>query len=138
MAEKVKETSDLQSNEFVQLFAAKYMDEFDLEAHVAKINELYGKKCELMLSEMDKYFPESVKIIRPEGGMFIWLELPEGLDSDELLDGALEAGVAYIPGESFYSADPKKNGIRLNFSLVSEEQIVKGIKILGDYLKQFC
>ena len=138
MAEEVKETNDLQSTEFVQLFASKYMEEFDLEAHVDKINALYGKKCALMLGEMDKNFPDNIKIIRPEGGMFIWCELPEGLDSDELLDGALDAGVAYIPGESFYATDPKKNGIRLNFTMVSEDQIVEGIKILGDYFKKFC
>lgn len=135
-AEEIKETWDLQCNEYVQVFAVKYMDEFDLEAHVDKIKALYLKKCDLMLSEMDKNFPESVRIIRPEGGMFIWFELPEGLDSNELLNGALEAGVAYIPGESFYPSNAKKNGVRLNFTMVSEEQIVKGIKILGDYLKE--
>ena len=70
--------------------------------------------------------------------MFIWFELPEGLDSTELLQGALDAGVAYIPGESFYPSNVKKNGVRLNFTLVSEEQIINGIKILGDYLKTVC
>ena len=70
--------------------------------------------------------------------MFIWFELPEGLDSDAMLDAALDAGVAYIPGESFYPSDPKSNGIRLNFTMVSEDQIVKGIKILGDFLKEYC
>lgn len=138
LAEELKETTDLQCNEYVQVFAVQYMQEFDLEAHIEKIKALYLKKCDLMLEEMDKYFPENIKIIRPEGGMFIWFELPEGLDSTELLQGALDAGVAYIPGESFYPTNPKKNGVRLNFTLVSEEQIKEGIKILGDYLKTVC
>lgn len=138
LAEEIKETWDLQCNEYVQVFAVEYMDEFDLEAHVEKIKALYLKKCDLMLAEMDKYFPGNVKIIRPEGGMFIWFELPEGLDSTELLQGALDAGVAYIPGESFYPSNVKKNGARLNFTLVSEEQIKKGIKILGEYLATVC
>lgn len=137
-AEEIKETWDLQCNEFTQVFAVEYMNMFDFEAHIDRIKDHYRKKCDLMLAEMDKNFPEGLKIIRPEGGMFIWFELPEGLDSDKMLDAALDAGVAYIPGESFFPTDPRKNGIRLNFTLVSEEQIVKGIKILGDFLKQYC
>ena len=62
----------------------------------------------------------------------------EGFNATELLPEATSRGVAYIPGESFYATDPKKNGIRLNFTMVSEEQIVEGIKILGDYFKKFC
>lgn len=137
-AEEIKETWDLQCNEFVQVFAVEYMNNCDFEAHINRIKDLYRSKCDLMLQEMDKHFPEGLKIIRPEGGMFIWFELPENLDADALLDKALEAGVAYIPGESFYPTNPKKNVIRLNFTLVSEEQIVKGIKILGDFLKEYC
>ena len=68
--------------------------------------------------------------------MFLWLELPGGLDADALLDEALEAGVAYIPGESFYANNGPKNTIRMNFTTVSEEQIVKGMEILGNVLKR--
>lgn len=80
--------------------------------------------------------PASVKFTRPEGGMFIWVELPEGLDADGILDEAVEAGVAYIPGEFFYANDGAKNTMRLNFTTVSEEQIRKGIVLLADVLKK--
>ena len=98
----------------------------------------FMKKCDLMLEMMDKEFPENVKYTRPEGGMFIWVELPENVDADVLLDTALAHGVAYIPGEPFFANGGPKNTIRMNFTTVSEEQIKKGIKILGDVLKTVC
>jgi len=137
-AELIKEGWDLQCNQFVQVQAVQYMEDFDLEAHIAEIQQLYMKKCDLMLEMMDKEFPENVKYTRPEGGMFIWVELPENVDADVLLDTALAHGVAYIPGEPFFANGGPKNTIRMNFTTVSEEQIKKGIKILGDVLKTVC
>ncbi|MCI2063175.1 MAG: PLP-dependent aminotransferase family protein [Eubacteriaceae bacterium] len=137
-AELIKEGWDLQCNQFVQVQAVQYMEDFDLEAHIAEIQQLYMKKCDLMLEMMDKEFPESVTYTRPEGGMFIWVVLPENVDADVLLDTALEHGVAYIPGEPFFANGGPKNTIRMNFTTVSEDQIKKGIKILGDVLKTVC
>ena len=79
-----------------------------------------------------KYFPKEIKYTDPEGGMFLWLELPEGLDSDKILDEAVEAGVAYIPGESFFAQEGVKNTVRMNFTMVNDQQIRDGIKILGE------
>lgn len=137
-AELIKEGWDLQCNQFVQLQAVEYMENYDLEAHIAKIQNLYRQKCDLMLETIDKELPDSVKVVRPEGGMFIWLELPEHVDADALLEDALKAGVAYIPGGYFYANGGHTNTIRLNFTTVSEENIVNGIKLLGEVLKKVC
>jgi 2-aminoadipate transaminase len=137
-AELIKEGWDLQCNQFVQIQADQYMEEYDLEEHIREIQALYKKKCELMLAEMDKHFPKGVTFTRPEGGMFIWVVLPETIDADAFLDTALDAGVAYIPGEFFYANGGPKNTIRMNFTTVSENTIRKGIKILGDILKKAC
>ena len=136
MTERMKETLDLQSPEFTQHFVVSYLEKFDIEPHIAKIQATYKARSDLMLEMIRRHFPASVKYTEPEGGMFLWLELPGGLDADALLDEALEAGVAYIPGESFYANNGPKNTIRMNFTTVSEEQIVKGMEILGNVLKR--
>lgn len=130
--EELKETNDLQSPELTQMLATYYMNMFDLEAHIKEIQETYKERCELMIEMIKKYFPKEIKYTNPEGGMFLWLELPEGLDSDKILDEAVEAGVAYIPGESFFAQEGVKNTVRMNFTMVNDQQIRDGIKILGE------
>lgn len=136
MAERLKEGLDLQCNEFTQMMVYYYMKKYDVEAHIRHIQETYKARCDLMLEQIAKNFPASVRYTRPEGGMFVWLELPEHLDADVLLDEAIEAGVAYIPGEFFYAANGPKNTVRLNFTTVSDDEIIKGIEILGNVLKK--
>lgn len=137
-AELIKEGWDLQCNQFVQIQAVQYMKDYDFEKHISGIQKLYKRKCELMIAEMKRHFPTNVKIIQPEGGMFIWLVLPESIDADSFLDTALDYGVAYIPGEFFYANGGPKNTIRMNFTTVSEEKIKTGIQLLGDALKTVC
>ena len=136
MAERLKEGMDLQCNQFAQMQVVRYMEEYDIEAHIRRIQEAYKSRCDLMLAKIAEHFPASVKYTRPEGGMFIWLELPEDLDADALLDEAIEAGVAYIPGEFFYANEGPKNTVRMNFTTVSDQQITDGIEILGNVLKK--
>lgn len=137
MAEALKETNDLQSPEITQMIVAYYMKMFDLEAHIKGIQEVYKHRADLMIEMIEEHFPKEIKYTRPEGGMFLWLELPEGLDSDKILDDAIAAGVAYIPGESFFAHEGVKNTVRMNFTLVTDEQIREGIKILGEVFKKF-
>ena len=136
MAEQLKETLDLQSPEFTQMLVSYYLKMYDLDAHVAGIQAAYKKRSDLMLECIAKYFPASVKYTQPEGGMFLWLELPDGVEADAVLDDAIEAGVAYVPGDSFFANDGPKNTIRMNFTTVSDEQIKEGIQILGDVFKK--
>jgi len=84
----------------------------------------------------ETYFPEEIKYTKPDGGMFIWLELPDEINVDELLDKAIEAGVAYVSGESFFANNGPKNTMRLNYTTMPEAQIVQGIKILSNVLKK--
>lgn len=134
--ESLKETNDLQSPELTQMLTYYYLKMFDLEKHIEEIQVVYKERCELMVEMIQKYFPAEIKYTDPEGGMFLWLELPEGLDSDAILDDALDAGIAYIPGESFFSFDGVKNTIRMNFTIVKDNQIRDGIRILGDVFRK--
>lgn len=134
--ESLKETNDLQSPELTQMLTYYYLKMFDLEKHIEEIQVVYKERCELMVEMIQKYFPAEIKYTDPEGGMFLWLELPEGLDSDAILDDALAAGIAYIPGESFFSFDGVKNTIRMNFTMVKDDQIRDGIRILGDVFRK--
>lgn len=135
--EELKETNDLQSPEITQMLTYYYLKMFDLEAHIREIQVVYKERCELMVEMIKEYFPVEIKYTDPEGGMFLWLELPEGLDSDKILDDAVAAGIAYIPGESFFSFDGVKNTIRMNFTMVKEPQIREGIKVLGEVFKKY-
>lgn len=137
-AELIKEGWDLQCNQFCQVQAVEYIQSFDFEAHIKKIQQRYKSKCNLMLEQMSKEFPENVSFTRPEGGMFIWVTLPEHLDAGTFLDIALEKGVAYVPGEFFYADEGPKNTLRMNFTTVSEEKIAEGIKLLGQALHGVC
>ena len=134
--ESLKETNDLQSPELTQMLTYYYLKMFDLEKHIEEIQVVYKERCELMVEMIQKYFPAEIKYTDPEGGMFLWLELPEDLDSDVILDDALAAGIAYIPGESFFSFDGVKNTIRMNFTMVKDNQIRDGIRILGDVFRK--
>ena len=88
-----------------------------------------------MLDTIKEYFPEEVKYTTPDGGMFIWVELPKEINVDKLLDRAIDAGVAYVSGESFFANNGPKNTMRLNYTTMPEEQIVEGIKILSSVIK---
>ncbi|MEG0779197.1 MAG: PLP-dependent aminotransferase family protein [Oscillospiraceae bacterium] len=136
MAERLKEGLDLQCSQFSQMQVAAYLQDYDIEAHITEIQAAYKHRCDLMLETIEKTFPASVKYTRPEGGMFVWLELPADLDADGLLDEAIDAGVAYIPGEFFYANEGCKNTVRLNFTMVDDKQIVDGITILAGVLKK--
>lgn len=135
--EELKETNDLQSPELTQMLTYYYLSMFDLEEHIREIQVVYKERCELMVEMIKEHFPAGIKYTDPEGGMFLWLELPEGLDSDKILDDAVAAGIAYIPGESFFSFEGVKNTIRMNFTMVKDEQIREGIRILGEVFKKY-
>jgi len=102
-----------------------------LEAQIARIRSTYQTRRDWMLEALQKYMPEDIGWIVPQGGMFFWLEGPQGLDSLELLHKAIEEKMAFVPGEPFYADGSGKNTMRLSFSSASTEQIQEGIKRLG-------
>ena len=87
------------------------------------------------LAALDRYFPSTARWTRPHGGMFIWVTLPEGVDSAALLAKAIEQNVAFVPGAPFYANDPQANTLRLSFVTVPAEKIESGMQILGSLLE---
>ena len=133
--ELLKQSIDLQSSEFTQHQVYSLLNVINIDDHIAKVSKVYGDKCKLLLDKLAEINVKGLKYSKPTGGMFVWLELPDYMNSSELIDAAIDAGVAYIPGQYFFVDENVTNTIRLNFTTVSEEQIVKGAKILKDFLE---
>ena len=127
-----KQVEDVHTNLFFQMVCHRFMTEYDLDAHIAMIRKLYGKKCGLMLSELDAHMPKFVKYTRPEGGLFIWCTLPGGVSSAEFIREALKRKVAVVPGTAFNcDTEAPSDSFRLNYSMPSDEDIVRGIGIIS-------
>ena len=132
-----KQVEDVHTNIMFQMLCHRYMTERDLDGHIANIRKLYRDKCTLMLSELDKNMPKCVKFTRPEGGLFIWCTLPNGTSSAEFVKKALEKKVAVVPGTAFNcDTEAPSDSFRLNYSMPSDEDIVRGIKILGELAEE--
>ena len=132
----VKQTNDVHTNQFFQMLCSKFIDTYGLDEHIATINELYGKNCALMLKCMDESFPKSVKYTRPEGGLFLWVTLPEGTDMKDFLARSVAAKVAVVPGATFLpELDKPTYSFRMNYSMPTEDQIIKGVAALAGVLK---
>ena len=132
-----KQGADVHTNLWAQKVAARFLSTCDMNAHLSRIRAIYKKKCALMLKTMDETFDERVTYTRPDGGMFIWVNLPEGSDVLKFAQKAIENNVAIVPGISFYTNEEKPcYALRLNFSTPTDEKIVKGIRILGEMTHQ--
>ncbi|WP_454053890.1 aminotransferase-like domain-containing protein [Clostridium sp. Marseille-Q7071] len=130
----IKQGADLQCNTLCQISSAKFMEQYKLDDHIAKIIEVYRVRRDLMIDNIKKYFPKDVKFTLPEGGLFTWVELREDLDSSKIMEDALKEKVAYVPGASFFPNGGKNNFFRLNYSNMTNEKIIEGIKRLGKVL----
>ncbi len=130
-----KQGSDLQASTFGQMQISKYLEKYNLDAHIEKINKVYKKRRDLMLGTMEKEFPKEVKFTYPEGGLFTWVVLPENTNARELAINALEEDVAFVPGDCFFPNGGNENTLRLNYSCMDEERIEEGIKRLGRTIK---
>ena len=131
-----KQSLDLCPPIFDQYVAAEFLESGKLDANLTKSIELYKGKRDLMLSLLEEYMPKGVKWTHPEGGLFLFLTLPEGFDAVKFYDKALDAGVAYVAGEFFHPDGSGKNTMRMNFSFMSRERIPEGIKLLADLLAE--
>lgn len=133
----IKQGADLQCNTLSQVIAAEFMKEYSLDEHIEKIIKVYRKRRDLMLETMKEYFPKEVKYTHPNGGLFTWVELKEGLDTKEIGMEALRENVAFVPGASFFASSGKTNCFRLNYSNMPEDKIVEGIKRLAKVLNKY-
>ena len=130
-----KQASDLHTNYFGQRIILQYLRDNNIDEHISKIRSAYGKQRDAMIESIGEYFPDEISYTRPEGGMFLWVTLPEGLSALKVFERAIEQKVAFVPGDPFYVNKKNVNTLRLNFSSVDEETIRIGIKRLGAVLK---
>ncbi|MCC4324817.1 PLP-dependent aminotransferase family protein [Limosilactobacillus reuteri] len=127
----LKQSADLHTDNLAQFAVAQFFADNDVDAHVKEISALYGKRKDLMLDGIKKYFPEGVTYTDPEGGMFLWVEVPGVDDTVELFKECLEHDVAFVPGDPFFAGEVQPGAFRLNYSNMKEDQIEVGLKRLG-------
>lgn len=133
---QIKQATDLHTATVSQMAVYETIQDGFLERHLPKVRDLYKQQCGYMLDAMEEHFPKTASWTRPEGGMFIWVTLPEHIDGARLLERAIARNVAFVPGAPFYAGSPKNNTLRLSFVTVSEERIREGIRILGELIRE--
>jgi DNA-binding transcriptional MocR family regulator len=134
--EKVKQCADLHTNTFTQFMINNFIRSGKIDEHITRLIKNYGDKRNLMLEEMEKHFPPEIKWTRPEGGLFLWCELPKSMSASNLLNKAIEEKVAYVYGSPFYPDGKNDNTFRLNFSNATLDTISEGIKRLGKVFQE--
>ncbi|NMD00374.1 MAG: PLP-dependent aminotransferase family protein, partial [Bacteroidales bacterium] len=123
-----KQATDLCTSAFVQKIAATYIEKGYFDKNIQKTVAMYKEKRDAMLSSLEKYMPKEVKWTTPEGGLFLFVTLPEWMDSEKLFMRAIEKNVAFVMGNAFYCDGSGRNTIRLNFSFMSVENNIEGIR----------
>ena len=131
-----KQASDLHSNYFTQRVVYQYLQDNDVDGHIQNIRKLYKSQRDQMVQSIKDYLPEGVKHTAPEGGMFLWVTIPEGMSAMNLFELALKEKVAFVPGETFYTETPETNTMRLNFSNCCEDEIIEGMRRLGTAIQK--
>ena len=134
MAVKLKESADLQCSYFFQRVLYKLMENGTLDAHQQRLINAYKAKRDAMLNALATYCKESLHVSVPEGGMFVWATLKEGGDTMELFNEVIKENVAFVPGVVFYPHAKTSNGMRLNFTNASIQEIEEGIKRMAHVL----
>jgi 2-aminoadipate transaminase len=134
---QAKQGADLHTASFTQAVAYELARYGFLDEHVPEIRRVYRERRDAMLTAMEEHFPEGVGWTHPQGGMFLWVTLPAGIDATELLRAAVERQVVFVPGEAFYANGGLRNTLRLNYSHDKPERIYEGIKRLGSVMQHF-
>ncbi len=129
-----KQAADLCTNIFGQYVAYEYIKGGYLDKQVIEIKKMYKKKRDIMLDALNKYFPSEAKWTIPKGGMFIWITLPKGVNTNLMLQKALAKKVAYVTGDAFYPEGGDYNSMRLNFSFSDDKAIKEGIRRLAEVI----
>jgi 2-aminoadipate transaminase len=136
---QLKQSADLHTSTFVQMVAYEVARDNFLDEHIKLIRRVYGERRDVMLKALEENFPPEVTWTRPQGGLFLWVTLPEGMDCHRLFEAAIKENVAFVPGDSFYSgngfAEEGRRHFRLNFSNAQPEQIREGIRRLSVAIK---
>ena len=131
-----KQGIDLHTSTLIQMITHDIVKRGILKAHAKEIRRVYGERRHLMTTSMEEHFPKGVTWTKPEGGLFMWVQTPENINTMELLETAVANNVAYVPGTVFYPDETGHNTLRLNFSNAMPDRIVEGIKRLGRVLQE--
>jgi len=131
-----KQALDLCTNTFTQFIVSEFMRRGSLDLHIMKLNEMYKPKRDIMMDAMKEYFPEGYICNKPKGGMFSWVTLPEGIDTETMFLDAIKNKVAYVHGKAFHVDGGGDRSMRLNFSYSSNDQIEEGMKRLGNVIEK--
>ncbi len=126
-----KQSTDLHTATLAQRAVVKLLERFDYSAHLDALRPVYGQRANAMLDALKVHMPAGTRWTVPEGGMFLWVELPAGLSGDLLLPKAIEQKVAFVPGSPFFANEPRAEFIRLNYSNRPPELITEGMRRLG-------
>lgn len=126
-----KQATDLHTDIFAQRLLHRYLSSCDLDAHLARLRQVYGQRIDAMHAAFGKYMPEGARCNYPEGGMFLWATLPEGTSSFDLFEKAAAHQVAFVPGAAFYVDDGGANTMRLNFTNTATDRIEEGMRRLA-------
>ncbi len=130
-----KQGTDLCTSPFVQKIAAKYIEEGYFAKSLKETIQNYKEKKEVMIAAFEKYMPEGVTWTEPEGGLFLFVTLPEYMDAEKLFPKAIEKKVAFVIGSVFHCDGSGKNTMRINFSYVNKEKNLEGVKRLAEVIK---
>ena len=133
---KIKQSADLHTSNFDQGVADAYIENYDLDKHVEEIKALYKKRRDLILKTMEEEFPEGVEWTRPEGGLFLWVTVPEGVSAKEVFHKCIERKVTAVIGDAFYPNDKTDRSMRVNYSNMTEDRIVEGVKRMAKAIKE--
>jgi len=133
---QLKQGTDLHTSTFTQMVAHEVARGGFLDGHVRVIRKLYGDRRDAMLRALKAHFPSGMPSTRPQGGLFLWVTLPPGLDSAKVLEEALEEKVAFVPGAPFFPRGGGGGAFRLNFSYCNPQKIEEGMRRLGNVLRR--
>lgn len=132
---QAKQATDLHTATLSQQAVFEVVKNGFLDGHIPSIRALYRDQCEAMLAALARHMPEGVRWNRPRGGMFLWVELPRGMDATAVLAQAVENHVAFVPGAPFYAADPVSESLRLAFVTVPPPRIEEGVERLARVIR---
>jgi 2-aminoadipate transaminase len=135
----VKEGSTLNTPKYNQDMCTAFLQEMDWKDHLEKCRTYYREKLEIFQNTLEDYFSGELGVqwTKPQGGLFLWMTVPEEIDTFELFSEAIKFKVAFVPGEVFYGEDPDKNHMRINFSYPSKDQLTEAVKRLSDCIKSY-
>jgi 2-aminoadipate transaminase len=133
----VKQGTDLQCNTLAQREIMRYLEMFDIDAHIETIKSAYRKRRDVAVGTMAREFPAEVSFTRPQGGLFAWATLPAHIDTRGLLAESLSRDVAFVPGGAFFPNGGHENTLRLNYSNMPEDRIEEGLTRLGKVISTF-